>query len=81
MLIGSILLFLWFPAVAHQLLQLIEKALHIRELAVDGGKADIRHLVDLFQFLHGQLTNAHTGDLTVVGAEQGLLNAADRPLQ
>ena len=36
-----------FLAVAHQLLQLIEKALHIRELAVDGGKADIRHLVHL----------------------------------
>ena len=34
-----------------------------------------------FQFLHGQLTDAHAGDLTVVGAEQRLLNAAYRTLQ
>ena len=32
--------------VAHQLFQLIEEALDVRELLIDRGKADIGHLVD-----------------------------------
>ena len=50
-------------------------------MTVDRCKANICHFVDLFQFLHGQLTDAHAGDFTVVGAEQRLLNAAYRTLQ
>ena len=74
----SLLIFL---AVAHKLFQFVKEAFHVRKLAVDRGKADIGHLIDLFQFLHGQLADAHTGDLAVVGAEQSLLNAADSTFQ
>ena len=38
-------------------------------------------IVDLFQFLHGQLTDAHTRHLAVIGAHQGLLDAADGAFQ
>ena len=34
--------------VAHQLFQLIEEALDVRELLIDRGKADIGHLVEFF---------------------------------
>ena len=54
--------------VAHQLFQLIEEALDVRELLIDRGKADIGHLVDFLQFLHGQLTDAYTRHLAVIGA-------------
>ena len=54
----SLLIFL---AVTHKLFQFIKETFHVRKLAVDRGKADIGHLVDLFQFLHGQLADAHTG--------------------
>ena len=81
MLIGSILLFLWFPAVAHQLLQLIEKALHIRELAVDGSKAHIGNVVHLFQLLHGKVPNIDGGHFPVVRVQQHLFNAADGGIQ
>ena len=70
-----------FLAVAHKLFQFIKEAFHICKLAVDRGKADIGHLVDLFQLLHGQLADAHAGDLAVVGTEQGLLDAADSTFQ
>ncbi len=68
-------------AVAHQFFQLREKALDIGKLLVDRSKADIGHFIDLFQLLHGQFTNAHTGHLAVIGAHQALLNAADSPFQ
>ena len=46
-------------------MQLGEKALDVGKLLVDRRKADIGHFVDLFQLLHGQFTNAHTGHLAV----------------
>ena len=52
MLLGSILLFLWFPAVAHQLLQLIEKALHIDEVAYVRFASVYRQFADVESFFN-----------------------------
>ena len=67
-------------AVEH-ILQLVHEGVDVAELPIDRGKAHIGHLVDLLQFVHGQLTDVHGGYFPLVAVQKRLLDAVHRRLQ
>ena len=74
-------LFMFFPAVAHQLFQLGKKTFHIGKLPVDGSKADIRHLIDSAQLLHRKLPDCAGAYLSFQRILQLLFNLVHHLLQ